>query len=105
MSNPPKLSSVERMAALARASEYRRRRADFKAKVKRGECSWVAALESDDEALRRMRLRDLISALPGFGEVRASAVLDRAGISASRRVQGLGNIQRQTLEEILRGRI
>lgn len=105
MGNPPELSIAERKAALQRATEYRQRRAELKMKIKNGECSWVVALESDDEAIRRMKLRDLIAALPGFGDIRASAVLERAGISSTRRVQGLGNLQRQNLEKILRGRV
>jgi hypothetical protein len=104
MGLPPKLSDSERAAALRRATEYRRRRAEFKARIKEGKLSWIIALDSDDEAIKRMRIRELVAALPGFGEIRADAVLERAGISGQRRVQGLGKMQRESLEKILKGR-
>ncbi|MFM7874675.1 MAG: hypothetical protein ACKO8Y_08705 [Actinomycetota bacterium] len=51
-----------------------------------------------------MRVKELLEALPGFGSIRAAAILDRVGISQTRRVQGLGSTQRQKLEIELKGR-
>ena len=59
---------------------------------------------STDVAIQKMRVKELIESLPGFGAIRAIAVLDKAGISHTRRVQGLGVSQREKLQSELRGR-
>ena len=40
--------------------------------------------------MRRVRVRDLIRALPGVGEVATDEVMTRLSIAENRRVQGLG---------------
>ncbi|MFM1788678.1 MAG: hypothetical protein RLZZ12_27 [Actinomycetota bacterium] len=104
MQNPPALSRDERRAALEKAVDHRRRRANFKEEVKSGSRKWRDALDSTDEAIQKMRVKELIESLPGFGSTRALAILDRAGISHTRRIQGLGSTQRQKLLVELRGR-
>jgi ribosomal protein S13 len=49
-----------------------------------------------------MRVKELLQALPGFGEIRAAAILERAGISTARRVQGVGRSQYESLRKILK---
>jgi hypothetical protein len=104
MAAPPQLTAQERRAALHKAAEARQIRAAFKAEVKAGKRSWTDALISDQEAIQRMRLKELLASLPGFGEIRAQSVMERAGISPSRKVQGVGNNQRAVLLRILKGR-
>jgi hypothetical protein len=104
MHRPPILSEEERRAALYKAAEYRKIRARFKEEVREGKRNWREALDSSDIAIRKMRVKELIESLPGFGSVRAIAILDRAGISHSRRVQGLGVTQREKLRRELKGR-
>ena len=104
MNQPPLLTAQQCREALVTAAAEGRIRAEFKNEIKCGRRSWLEALDSEIEAIRRMRLRELVASIPGFGEVRAAAVLERAGISASRRVQGLGRTQRETLLAILKGR-
>ena len=104
MALPPRLSKEERRAALYKAAAARKVRANFKDEVKAGKRSWTDALDSSDEAIQRMRLKELLAALPGFGEIRAQAVMERAGISATRKVRGLGNNQRVELLRLLKGR-
>jgi hypothetical protein len=104
MQNPPALSRDERRAALEKAVENRRRRATFKDEVKSGRRKWRDALDSTDVAIQKMRVKELIEALPGFGTTRALATLDRVGISHTRRIQGLGSAQREKLLIELRGR-
>ena len=104
VTNPPSLSSEERRAALLKAANYRKTRAQFKEEVRVGLRSWREALSSDDEAILRMRVKELLEAIPGFGSIRAIAILDRAGISHTRRVKGLGPTQKSRLLEELRGR-
>lgn len=104
MKNPPALSGEERRAALLKAADYRRVRAEFKELIRSGSLSWRAALESEDEAILRMRVKELIEAIPGFGSIRAVAILDRVGISHARRIKGLGSSQKSRLLTELRGR-
>lgn len=43
-----------------------------------------------NEVIGKMRVIDLLQALPGLGKVRAAQVMERLGIAESRRVRGLG---------------
>ena len=95
MGAPPQLSAEARMAALAKAAEYRKRRAEVKAKIKRGEFSIDTVLEiaANEDAVANMRVRELLEALTGVGKVRASALMARLNISPTRRIAGLGRHQ------------
>jgi hypothetical protein len=104
MHNPPLLSREERRAALLKAAEHRKLRARFKSEIRSGQRSWIDALESGEDAIQKMRVKELIESLPGFGNVRAIAILDRAGISHTRRIKGLGVTQREKLKKELKGR-
>jgi len=102
MGSPPTLTTEERRAALVKAAESRKIRAAFKAEIKSGSRSWLEAFSSQDQAIRKMRVKELLLSLPGYGEVRASSVLERAGISNARRVQGVGRSQYELLLKILK---
>ena len=104
MGAPPNLTPDQRRAALAKAATARRERAEFKLAVKNGTARWLDALDSESEALQRLRVRELIESIPGLGEIRATSIMERAGISPTRRVQGLGRAQRNLLLELLRNR-
>ncbi|MFB6982305.1 integration host factor, actinobacterial type [Streptomyces scopuliridis] len=54
-----------------------------------------AALASDSEAMRKVRVPALLESLPDIGKVRAQKILTEAEISESRRVRGLGTQQRE----------
>ena len=58
-------------------------------------------LESDDPIASRMKVSTLIESLPGYGKAKAAKIMDELGISASRRVKGLGARQREQLLEAL----
>jgi len=45
-----------------------------------------------------MRVFELIEAIPGIGKVRATSILDKLGISNTRKIQGLGVLQLQKLK-------
>jgi hypothetical protein len=102
MGSPPTLTAEERRAALAKAAESRKIRATFKSEVKNGSRSWVDAFSSDNQAIRKMRVKELLLSLPGFGEVRATTLLERAGISTARRIQGVGRSQYELLLKLLK---
>ena len=95
MGAPPQLSAEARMAALAKAAQYRKRRAEIKAKVKLGEFSIDTVLEiaANEDAVGKMRVRELLEALTGVGKVRAGVLMQRLNISPNRRIAGLGRHQ------------
>ena len=90
---PPKLSPAERAAAMAAATAARRARALIKEKLRSSEVSVFDVINSAEPALQKMRVRELLESVPGVGTLRATAIMERAKISPTRRVAGLGRIQ------------
>lgn len=84
----PEITDEQRREYLRRAMWARQRRAQLKASMKSGRLGVKAALEHPDA--QRMRVSEFLAALPGMGQARASALMDRFNISRTRRVQGLG---------------
>ena len=95
----PRLTADERAAALERAAEARKVRAEVKADLKNGKRTLeeVIALGKSDDCIGKMRVSALIEALPGVGKVRAAALMERIGIAPSRRIRGLGIHQTREL--------
>ena len=102
MGAPPKLTTQERRDAHKAAVAARRFRAAFKEEIKVGKKSWRDAFSAQDESIKKMRVRELIESLPGVGEVRAKNILERAGISPTRRVGGVGRSQYEKLLELMK---
>ena len=96
---PPAMSLEKRREALAIAAASRKMRAEFKSELNAGRLSLVQFLELIDAnpALAKMRVAEMLESMPGYGKIRASALMDRLGISPTRRVQGLGRHQRIAL--------
>lgn len=96
---PPSLSPEQRQAALDKAAAARRQRAELKEKLKMGSVSFPELLEqaSRDEVVGKMKVLAVLESLPGLGKVKARRLMESVGISEARRVQGLGNNQRETL--------
>ena len=61
----------------------------------------LEVLDSDDPIACRMKVSTLIESLPGYGKAKAAKIMDELGISATRRVKGLGARQREQLIEAL----
>lgn len=82
------------MATAARAARARAR-----ADLKSGRLSLAQLLEraDADDQLAAMRVTALLAALPGYGKVRAAALLAELRIAESRRLRGLGPHQRAAL--------
>ncbi len=95
---PPKLTVAEREAANAAASAARRARAAVKVALRASETSIFDVINSASPALQRMRVRELLEAVPGIGKLRAEAIMERAKISPTRRIAGLGRIQLSALK-------
>ena len=102
MGAPPNLTTQERRDALKAAVAARRSRAAFKEEIKVGKKSWRDAFSAQDESIKKMRVRELIESLPGVGEVRAQNILEKAGISPTRRVGGVGRSQYEKLLELMK---
>ena len=100
MGAPPQLTAEERARALAKAKESRQIRASVKARVKSGELSItdVVTMSKDDEAIAKMRVLELVESMNGVGKIRGKSILERLGISLTRRIQGLGRHQLESLE-------
>jgi hypothetical protein len=101
----PELTSEDRAAAAAAALEARRRRAEIKDKLAAGELTIgeVLALSDGDKSLAKMRVVDMLEAIPRIGPVRAQAIMEQLEIASSRRLRGLGERQRRGLVELFEG--
>lgn len=97
----PQLTDEQRKAALEKAAAARHARAELRDKIKKGEISLENVLDSEDPIAARMKVSALIESLPGYGKAKAAKIMSELGISASRRVKGLGARQREQLLEAL----
>ena len=96
---PPELSDEQRKAALAKAAEARRVRAELKEKLKMGSVNLkeLFAQAEQDEIVGKMKVVAVRESLPGVGKVKARRTMEEIGISETRRVRGLGDQQRASL--------
>jgi hypothetical protein len=96
-------SASERTDALNKAAAARATRAAAKESLKNGEKSAAEIISAavEDEAMARMKVSELLEALPGIGKVRAAAIMKQLGIAASRRLRGLGIHQRRALVDFI----
>ncbi len=97
----PELTDEQRKQALEKAAAARHARAELRENIKNGTVSVAQVLESDDPIAQRLKVSALIESLPGYGKAKASKIMDELGISATRRVKGLGSRQREQLLEAL----
>ncbi|MDO5025724.1 MAG: integration host factor, actinobacterial type [Trueperella sp.] len=98
----PELTPEQRQAALEKAAVVRQKRAELKKQLKAGEVklSEVVKRAKDDEIIGKMRVSALLTAMPGIGQAKCASIMDEIGISATRRVAGLGPHQREALIEL-----
>ena len=91
----PPLTPEQRQAALAKAAAARRERAEVKNRLKNSGASIVDVLHEGhrNEVIGKMKVLDLLQAVPGLGKIRAGQLMERLGIAESRRVRGLGTKQ------------
>jgi hypothetical protein len=94
------LTPEQRAAALQKAADARRARAELKARLKNSGASLSEVLASGetDEVIGKMRVAAVLESMPGVGKVRAQRIMEKLGISPTRRVRGLGAHQRAALE-------
>ncbi|MGN6407216.1 MAG: guanylate kinase [Curtobacterium sp.] len=104
--NPPE---VDRVAAAAAAVAARRARAAVKAAVAAEdrsalEVARTAWSDQDAPAEKSLRVRDLLTSLPGIGPARAESIMGDLRIAPSKRLGGLGTRQRSELADWLAAR-
>ena len=95
----PELAPEERRAALEKAVRARRVRAELKQMLKTGEVGIgeILARAGASEELAKMRVSEVLEAMPAFGPVKARRLMEQLGIAPSRRLRGLGPRQREAL--------
>ncbi|MHB1488327.1 MAG: integration host factor, actinobacterial type [Acidimicrobiales bacterium] len=99
MPSPPTLTPEQRQAALEKAAIARRARAELKEKLKMGSLTLSELLNSADgnETVGKMKVLAVLESLPGLGKVKARRLMEEVGISETRRIQGLGLKQKDSL--------
>ncbi len=98
----PELSEEQRRAALAKAAEARRVRAELKALLKMGSVTFAELLEraETDRIVAGMKVGSVLSAMPSTGKVKAMRIMEAHAIADNRRLRGLGDRQRAALLEL-----
>lgn len=95
----PKLTPEQRQAALDKAAQARRLRAEVKNRLKNSGASLAEVIQESkaNEVIAKLKVVDLLQSMPGVGKVRAQEIMSRIGIAESRRLRGLGTNQIQAL--------
>ena len=102
----PELTTEQRRENLAKAMELRKQRAELRAELGNGMLSvgdLIAIADRGDKAAGGMRVKQMISALPGYGLKRTQEIMRKIGIADNKRVGGLGVAQIRALMEKLDG--
>ena len=94
---PPQLTKEERARNGEIAKQARRDRANLKASIARGEISFFDVLHDKRASIKRMKVIELLGAVPGVGEKRANQIMEKGKIAHSRRIGGLGRHQISSL--------
>jgi hypothetical protein len=99
MPQPPSLTPEQRQAALAKAAEARRARAEIKERLKMGSITLAELLTQaeTDDMVAGIKVLAVLESLPGVGKVKARRTMDEVGIADTRRLRGLGDQQRKSL--------
>ena len=95
----PSLSPEQRAAALEKAAEIRKARAELKDQLKSGKTSLAEVLgrAEGDDVVGKLKVSAVLQAMPGIGKIRAQQIMEKLKIADSRRLRGLGDQQRKAL--------
>jgi len=102
MAMPP-MTPDQRAANLAKAKAAQAERARLKVSLKAGTVTLaeVLANEGKSEVIAKTKVSAVIAALPGMGGARTAHLMERLGITGTRRVGSLPQRQRAALEAAL----
>ncbi|MEN8239673.1 MAG: integration host factor, actinobacterial type [Actinomycetota bacterium] len=97
----PEMTDEQRAAALARAGEARRVRAEIKHLLKTGSLTFTDVLEraDADDLVAGTKVKAIVVSMPGMGKVSTERLLSEIGIADGRTLRGLGKNQREQLVE------
>ncbi|MFM8632678.1 MAG: guanylate kinase [Candidatus Nanopelagicus sp.] len=96
---PPRLSRRSLRKAGQKAVLARQERARVKEEIASGEKFFFELFADERKSIKRMKLVDLLQSVPGIGRIRADLIMDRAEISSSRRIGGVGKRQLEILRQ------
>jgi hypothetical protein len=99
MQQPPQLTDEQRKAALAKAAEARKVRAEVKELLKTGSLRLSDLVEQaeTDNILAGLKVERVIASMPGTGKIKAKRMMETLGIAENRRLRGLGEKQKEAL--------
>jgi hypothetical protein len=99
MAQPPQLTDEQRRAALEKAAEARRVRAEVKELLKTGSLRIPDLFQraESEEFIAGLKVESLIAAMPGTGKIKAKRLMESLGIAENRRIRGLGDKQKEAL--------
>lgn len=102
---PPQLTDAQRKAALVKAAEARRARAEMKELLRTGSLSLADVLDraEHDEIVANTKVFAVLTSLPGLGKIKAKRLMEDLEIAENRRIRGLGDRQRAKLLDIFSG--
>ena len=103
-SQAPLRSLDQRMEALRRANDIRVRRAQLKKDLKDGLVGIDGILLDPPDYVSTAKVFDMLMAVPKFGRVKASRLLNQCRISQSKTVGGLSERQRAELVNLFNSR-
>ena len=97
----PEMTDEQRAAALARAGEAKRIRAEIKHLLKTGSLTFSDVLDraADDSLVANTKVKVIIASMPGMGKVSTEKLVEEIGIADGRTLRGLGKNQREQLLE------
>lgn len=98
----PDRSPSQRLEALKLANAVRTERASLKRDLKAGRIRIETVLLDPPECVHSAKVADIMLAVPRYGRVKVTKVLQRCRISPSKTVIGLSERQRRELVEALR---
>lgn len=96
----PILTKEQRQENLAKGMQIRHQRAEYREQLKKGALpleKFFELADEGDQAAAGMRVKQMITALPGYAETRADALMEKLRIASGRKVKGLGKNQRANL--------
>ena len=95
----PKMTDEQRAAALARAAEARRVRAEIKQLLKTGSLTLEDVFEraAEDDLVGGIKVSSLVVSMPHMGKVKAKRLMEDLRIADNRRLRGLTERQRADL--------
>ena len=95
----PKMTEEQRAAALARAAEARRVRAEIKQLLKTGSLTLQDVFDraAEDDLVAGIKVSALVVSMPHMGKIKAKRLLEELRIAENRRLRGLTPRQRADL--------